>query len=63
MRGANASVVGIQAAALYDPVWISAVGLTWDFAVAVTGFVLLTVWKAPPFTDSSCLRWAVGWSH
>jgi chromate transporter len=49
MRGANASVVGILAAALYDPVWISAVGSPRDFAVAVTGFILLTMWKAPPW--------------
>jgi chromate transporter len=49
MRGANASVVGILAAALYDPVWKSAVLSPVDFALAAAGFLLLTVWKAPPW--------------
>ncbi|TCU13788.1 chromate transporter [Rhizobium sullae] len=49
MRGANAAVVGILGAALYSPVWTSAVLSTVDFAVALTGFLLLTVWKTPPW--------------
>lgn len=49
MRGTNAAVVGILAAALYDPVWTSAVQNPRDFAVALIGFVLLTVWKTPPW--------------
>lgn len=49
MRGANAAVVGILAAALYSPVWTSAVIQPYDFAVAAVGFLLLTVWKAPPW--------------
>lgn len=49
MRGANAAVVGVLAAALYDPVWTSAVVAPADFALALTGFLLLTVWKAPPW--------------
>lgn len=49
MRGANAAVVGILGAALYDPVWTSAVLGPYDFALALSGFVLLTVWKAPPW--------------
>jgi chromate transporter len=48
MRGANAAVVGILAAALYDPVWTSAVLGPVDFALAACGFVLLTVWRTPP---------------
>jgi chromate transporter len=50
MRGANAAVVGILGAALYDPVWISAVLRPLDFAVALAGFVALVAWKAPPWT-------------
>lgn len=50
MRGANAAVVGILAAALYDPVWTSAVGTPFDFALAGGGFVLLVLWKAPPWS-------------
>ena len=47
MRGANAAVVGILGAALYDPVWTSAVVGPYEFALALTGFLLLTVWKLP----------------
>lgn len=48
MRGANAAVVGILAAALYNPVWTSAVLTPADFAAALAGFVLLTAFRAPP---------------
>jgi chromate transporter len=47
MRGINAAVVGLLAAALYQPVWTSAILTKMDFAVALTSFILLTVWKAP----------------
>jgi len=47
MRGANAAVVGILGAALYNPVWTSAVLAPRDFALALAGFLLLMVWKAP----------------
>ena len=50
MRGANASVVGILGAALYNPVWTSAVLTAHDFALALAGFLLLAVWKLPPWT-------------
>jgi len=49
MRGANAAVVGILGAALYNPVWTSAVITPKDFAMALAGFLLLTVWKTPPW--------------
>ncbi|RVH08676.1 chromate efflux transporter [Sinorhizobium meliloti] len=49
MRGANAAVVGILGAALYDPVWRSAILTPYDFALGLAGFILLTVWKAPPW--------------
>lgn len=49
MRGVNAAVVGILAAALYNPVWTSAVHDVRDFALALAGFLLLTVWKTPPW--------------
>lgn len=48
MAGINAAVVGLLAAALYNPVWVSAVQSSTDFAVAAAGFVLLVVWRAPP---------------
>lgn len=49
MRGTNAAVVGILGAALYDPLWTSAILGPLDFALALIGFALLTVWKAPPW--------------
>jgi chromate transporter len=49
MRGTNAAVVGILGAALYNPVWTTAILNARDFALAVTAFVLLTVWKFPPW--------------
>jgi len=49
MQGANAAVVGILAAALYSPVFTSAIGDLRDFALAVICFVLLAAWKAPPW--------------
>ena len=47
MRGANAAVVGILGAALYQPVWTSAILGPYEFVLALTGFLLLTVWKLP----------------
>ncbi|WP_302142355.1 chromate efflux transporter [Halomonas alkalicola] len=47
MRGANAAVVGILGAALYHPVWTSAIIGPREFALALTGFLLLSVWKLP----------------
>lgn len=49
MRGANAAVVGILAAAFYDPVWVSAVHTAFDFGLALTGILLLIVLKTPPW--------------
>jgi chromate transporter len=48
MRGINAAVVGLLGAALYNPVWSTSVKTGADFGIALTGFVLLTVWRAPP---------------
>jgi len=49
MQGANAAVVGILGAALYTPVFTSAVGDMRDLALALVCFVLLTAWKSPPW--------------
>jgi chromate transporter len=48
MRGVNAAVVGLLGAALYNPVWINSVNSPRDFGVALTGFILLAVWRTPP---------------
>ncbi|HQZ13407.1 MAG TPA: chromate efflux transporter [Devosia sp.] len=50
VRGANAAVVGILGAALYDPVFVSAVVDPRSFALALACFVLLVAWKAPPWS-------------
>jgi chromate transporter len=48
MSGTNAAVVGLLGAALYNPVWVSAIGSPFDFLLALTGFLLGLVWKVPP---------------
>ena len=45
IAGVNAAVVGILGAALYDPVWTSAVQGPLDMAVALVGFTLLAAWR------------------
>jgi chromate transporter len=47
MRGINAAVVGLLGAALYNPLWVSSVKSSGDFALALAGFVLLTAWRTP----------------
>ena len=49
MRGVNAAVVGILLAALYNPVWTSAITKPADFALAVAAVALLLAWKLPPW--------------
>lgn len=49
MQGANAAVVGILGAALYSPVFTSAIGNMRDFTLALLCFVLLMTWKLPPW--------------
>ncbi len=49
MRGVNAAVVGILGAALYDPVFTSAILAPGDFALALICFVGLAAWKLPPW--------------
>ena len=48
LAGINAAVVGVLGAALYNPIWLSAVGNGRDVAIAVTGFLLLERWRVPP---------------
>jgi len=49
LTGVNAAVVGLLLAALYNPVWLSAIMGPLDLAVALAAFLLLAVWKAPPW--------------
>ena len=47
LRGINAAVVGLLLAALYQPVWTSAIRGPWDFALALATFGLLALAKTP----------------
>ena len=49
MQGANAAVVGILGAALYSPVFIGSITNLKEFTLALACFVLLMLWKAPPW--------------
>ena len=49
LMGVNAAVVGLLLAALYDPVWTSAIRAPEDFALAVGAFALLAFWRVPPW--------------
>ena len=57
LAGVNAAVVGLLAAALYDPVWVSAVGDAGDFAIAAVGFVGLVAVRWPAWV---VVVWCVG---
>ena len=49
LRGINAAVVGLLLAALYDPVWTSAITGHAEFALALVSFALLAFWRQPPW--------------
>lgn len=49
LAGVNAAVVGILAAALFTPLWTSAVGKPADFVLASVLFLLLAFWRTPPW--------------
>lgn len=49
LAGVNAAVVGLLLAALYEPVWTSAIRQTANFALGLVAFLLLQMWKVPPW--------------
>ncbi len=49
LAGVNAAVVGSLLAALYKPVWTSAISGAFDFALAIAAFLLLMIWKVRPW--------------
>jgi chromate transporter len=49
LRGINAAVVGLLLAALYHPVWTSAIQAPGDFALGLMDFLLLAFWKWSPW--------------
>lgn len=63
LSGVNAAVVGILLAALYQPVWTSAVHQPQDFGLALLAFVALMFWKLPPWlvvVGSAAMGWLMG---
>jgi chromate transporter len=61
MAGVNASVVGILLAALYDPVWTSAIHSRSDFGLALAAFGLLVHARVSPFVVVA-LSALAGWA-
>lgn len=57
VMGANAAVVGLLAAALYDPILTSGITSNIDAAIAIVGFGLLAIWKLSPLY---VVLWCVG---
>jgi chromate transporter len=49
LRGVNAAVVGLLLAALYQPVWTSAIVAPRDFILGLVAFLLLGFWRVPPW--------------
>jgi chromate transporter len=49
LSGVNAAVVGLLLAALYNPVWTTGITGAGDFALACAAFLLLFMWKVPPW--------------
>jgi chromate transporter len=54
LAGVNAAVVGLLAAALYNPVWVSTIHDVMDFVIALIAFTLLAAARWPPLA-------IVGW--
>lgn len=64
LAGINAAVVGLLLAALYQPVWTSAILGAKDFSLALVAFICLTFWKLPPWlvvAGCSVVGWALAY--
>jgi len=62
LAGVNAAVVGILLAALYNPVWTSAVHTSADFVMVLLALIALMVWKLPAWLvvlGSGVIGWIV----
>ena len=60
LQGVNAAVVGLLLAALYQPVWTSAILTPEDFGLALVALVALMFWKIPVWlvvVASTALGW------
>ncbi|WP_271274359.1 chromate efflux transporter [Aliamphritea hakodatensis] len=54
IAGVNAVVVGLLGAALFDPIFVSAVTEPADLAIGIVGFLMLVIWRLSPL-------WTVLW--
>jgi len=61
LRGANTAVVGLLLAALYRPVCSEALRNAWDAVAAVSGIVLLSKLRAPPWLVVAIMTAAGQW--
>ena len=69
LTGLNASVVGLLLAALYQPVWASAVQGVGDVVCVLLAWAALVVWRIPPWlvvlagagTGVVLVQWALPW--
>ena len=61
LAGVNAAVVGLLVAALYQPVWTSAIHTPQDFALALLAGVALMAWKLPPWLVVAACAGAGWW--
>ncbi|MBC6427661.1 MAG: chromate efflux transporter [Cellvibrionales bacterium] len=59
IAGVNAAVVGLLAAAFYDPVFVAAVDSAVDLAIGLVGFGLLAIWRVSPLV---VVVWCLGGS-
>jgi chromate transporter len=60
LAGVNAAVVGLLLAALYQPVWTSAIHQPQDFGLALIALIALMFWKLPSWLVVVCSG-IVGW--
>ncbi|MFO2464413.1 chromate efflux transporter [Pseudomonas sp. 15FMM2] len=60
LAGVSAAVVGLLLAALYQPVWTSAIMQPQDFALALFALVALMFWKLPPWLVVAASA-GIGW--
>ena len=49
IAGVGAAVVGLLLAALYDPVWVTAIRMPTDLALGLAAFAMLAWWRVPPW--------------
>ena len=61
LAGVNAAVVGLLVAALYQPVWTSAIHTPQDVALALLAGVALMAWKLPPWLVVAACAGAGWW--